>query len=135
MKETPYTVKPSWIHRILFIVLCVSIILLVYFFEKGEFWYSPDWILRNFLITFYILYIFLTIGLFIRKIDFTDEFIIYRNSYCITKIKRYKDIVKVTGEEENISIKFSDKSLIKVWMSEGNIHKVLRIIKKKREEV
>lgn len=133
MPETPYTVKPNWIHRILSIVLCISVILLFYF-EDGEFWNSPNWILRNVLIAFYLFYILFTIGLFIRKTDFTDKCIIYRNLCGITKIKRYKDIVNIWGEEKNISIKFSDERLIKVWVSEGNVPKVLRIIKRKREE-
>lgn len=133
--ETPYTVKPNFIHRVLFTVLCVSIILLFYFFDNGEFWNSDDYILRYILVGIYIIFVFNTFGLFIRKINFTDENIIYRNSFGFTKIKKYKDIVKVVGEAENISIKFSDESLIKVWVSEGNINKILRIIKKKREEL
>lgn len=133
MSETPYTVKPNRINRILSILLFFSTILLFYFFEVGEFWNSLNWFLRTVLIAFYSLYILLTVGLFIKKTDFTDEFIFYRNLFGITKIKKYKDIVKVSGEEGNISIKFSDESLIIVWVSEGNIHKVLRIIKKKRE--
>lgn len=134
MPETPYIVKPSWIHKILFIVLCVSVILIFYFFDSEEFWGSNDYILRNILAAFYLLFVLLTVGLFIRKINFTDECIIYRNLVGFTKIKRYKDIIKIVGEEENLSIKFSDKSLIKVWTSEGNVHKVLRIIKNKREQ-
>lgn len=86
------------------------------------------------MIALYIFFVLITVGMFIRKIDFTDENIIHRNSFGITKVKIYKDIIEIKGEEESISIKFSDKSLIKVWVSEGNIHKVLRIIKKKREE-
>lgn len=60
----------------------------------------------------------MTVGLFIRKIDFADENIIYRNSIGFTKIKKYKDIANITGEAGNISIKFSDESLIKVRTSD-----------------
>jgi uncharacterized membrane protein YhaH (DUF805 family) len=68
MSEIPYTVKPHWIHKGLFIVLCFSIILPFYFFESGEFWNSPNDILRNILVVFYLMFVLMTVGLFIRNL-------------------------------------------------------------------
>lgn len=133
MPETPYIVKSEWGYRVMFISLFVSIILMFFIFDDGEFWNSNNYILMTIYAIFYIIFIFITYGLFIRRINFADECIIYRNSFGFTKIKKYKDIIKITGEDQNISIIFTDESLIKVSTSEANIHKVLRIIKKRRE--
>lgn len=132
--KIPYTIKPSWIHRLLFVALSVSVVLMFFFLDNGEFWNSTDWILRNILIFLYGIFVVQTIGMFLRKVAFLDDNIQFRNNFGITKTKKYKDISEIKGEEENISIKFCDNSLIKVWESEGNVHRVLRIIKKKREE-
>jgi hypothetical protein len=134
MSEIPYTAKPHRIHRIIFILLAVSLPIMFIVFDNGEFWNSEEIFFRNLLLGFYGLFILFTIGMFVRKVEFTNDTIFHRSFFGITKIKKYKDIVDVTGEAENISIRFSDNSLIKVWTSEGNIHRILRIIKKKRDD-
>lgn len=135
MSEIPYTVKPNWTIRLTFIALSISLPALFFFLgDNGEFWNSEDVFLRNLILIFYGLFVLLTIGMFVRKVEFRNEKIIHRSYFGITKVKKYKDIVDVTGEEDNISIKFSDNSLIKIWVAEGSVHRVLRIIKKKRKE-
>lgn len=107
MSEIPYTVKPSWVHRILFIVLSASLTLIFFLIgDNGEFWNSEHEFIRNLILIFYSVLVLFTIGIFIRKIEFRNNKILHRSYFGITKIKKYKDIVDVTGQEENISINF-----------------------------
>lgn len=134
MSEIPYTVKtPLW-YKLTVIPFGLAIFFAVPINEWIDTFQYGSWILR---ILFIGSFVFCLVGFleaFLRKIDFDYDSIKHRNFLGFTKIKKYSEITEVIGEEQNLKIMFSDNSSIKVWTGEGNIHKVLRIIKKKREE-
>lgn len=134
MSEIPYTTKTPWWYRLIFPPLGIIFFLLVPFSEWIEAWQTWTWTFRLIIIWFVAAFLVGSFGAFLRRVIFNHESIEYRNFLGITKIKNYKDIVDIKATEQNIRIIFSDNSSIKVWTGEGNIHRVLRIIKKKREE-
>ena len=136
MSEIPYTAKAPWFIRVMGSPL---IFLWIYFIfispsSLAEGWQSGNWLARlGFIFLFTVLPLCM-LSVFLTKTTFDNDGIKHRNLLGMTKLRNYHDIVEIKGFEEHIKITFSDNTSIKIWMGEANIGRVLRIMKKKREQ-
>lgn len=134
MSEIPYTTKIPWWYRLILTSSPTILFLLVPVSEWILAWQSWTWFFKLIVNCFICVFFIAGLDSFLRRTNFSHETIEHRNFLGIIKVKKYRDIINIKATEQNIKIIFSDKSSIEIWTAEGNIHRVLRIIKKKRKE-
>ncbi len=136
MSEIPYTAKTPWFIHVMCSPLILSWIYFIFISPSllVESWQLGNWFGRFALIFFFTVLPLCTLSVFLTKTKFDHNGIEHRDFLGVTKLRSYQDIVETKGFEEHIKITFSDNTSIKIWMGEANIGRVLRIMKKKREQ-